>query len=60
MSEKPRPEKRDAAADARGERLKSALRANLARRKAQMRARAAGEAGDTGQTGAGNTKEQKD
>lgn len=57
MSDKPRPETRKAAPQERGDRLKSALRANLARRKAQMRARAAAEAGDTE---AGRSEEQKD
>jgi len=57
MSEKPRPETPKAAPDERGDRLKSALRANLARRKAQMRARAAA---DAGQTEADRSEEQKD
>ncbi|WP_165375324.1 hypothetical protein [Roseovarius nitratireducens] len=57
MSDKPKPETRKAAPKERGDRLKSALKANLARRKAQMRARAAGEAGHTE---AGHGEEQKD
>ena len=57
MSEKPRPETPKAAPDERGDRLKSALRANLARRKAQMRARAASEAG---YTSAGQGEHQED
>ncbi len=36
-------------AASREERLKAALRANMARRKAQIRARAAGEAGEAGE-----------
>jgi len=48
MNDKPKPETRKPAPKERGDRLKSALKANLARRKAQMRARAASEAGLTG------------
>lgn len=43
MSEKRPPERAAPKAETREDRLKSALRANLARRKAQARARAAGE-----------------
>jgi hypothetical protein len=57
MSDKPKPETRKSAPQERGDRLKSALRANLARRKAQMRARAATGAG---RTDAGQNEENKD
>ncbi|MFB9148845.1 hypothetical protein [Roseovarius ramblicola] len=56
MNDKPKPETRKAAPQERGERLKSALKANLARRKAQMRARAATEDGHAG-SGQGEKRE---
>ena len=63
MSDKPKPETRKPVPQERRDRLKSALKANLARRKAQMRARAVGkteETGETGQTEADRSEEQKD
>ncbi|GAB4388559.1 hypothetical protein [Albidovulum sp.] len=52
MERKPSSGKRSGAAEqARKDRLKAALRANLARRKAQARARSAGGRGDGGETG---------
>jgi len=57
MNDKPKPETRKPAPQERGDRLKSALKANLARRKAQMRARAASEAG---YTSAGQGEHQED
>ncbi|MEP2640815.1 hypothetical protein [Roseobacter sp.] len=50
MAEKTDPKKPTKSGDARNDRLKSALKANMARRKAQARARAqdqGAEAGDT-------------
>ena len=60
MNDKPKPETRKPATEERGERLKSALKANLARRKAQTRARTAGEAGQTEADRGEEQEEQKD
>jgi hypothetical protein len=51
MTEKNPPENREKTASGRDDRLKAALKANLARRKAQARARAADGAGKTGKSG---------